>query len=84
MPLWLMLLWSSPRFLHIIIVHVHNIMHPSKGILVKESVIGTLEQWIHDNIASCLPNDVADMHALRDGLHIAPNYLDQVLKNQSQ
>ena len=55
----------------------------SKGMLVKRSILGPLEWWIHYDVASLLSNDVTDVHAIRDGLNAAPDHLNQVLENQS-
>ena len=78
------LFWISPWLLHIIAVDVHDIVHTSKRMLIKGSVVGPLERWIHYDIVSRLPNDVVDVHDVHDGLHTTLDYLDQVLKDQSR
>ena len=52
--------------------------------LIKRCILGPLERWIHRNIASCLFDDVANVHTIRDSLDVAPDHLDQVLENQGR
>ena len=40
--------------------------------------------WVHINITSRFLDDMAYMHAIRDGLDTTPNDLDQVLEDQGE
>ena len=84
LPFRLRLLWCFARLLHIIALGVHNILHTSQGMLFKRSIF-RLQQWrVNIDIASHFFDDMAKMHAMRDGLDIAPNDLNQVLEDQGE
>ena len=61
---------------------VHDIVHTSQGMLIKTGILG-LQQWrINNDIISCSPNDMTQVHAIHDGFNDASYNLNQVLKDQ--
>ena len=66
---------------HIITIGIHDVLHMPKGMLVKGSVFGLLEQRINFDIASLPPSEITQVHTIRDGLDVASDDLNQVLEN---